>query len=672
MATEGEEGTEGEEATEGSDSAEGTEEVAAEPEAPLWSTLTDLATDGKLVVEDGIAFECAARCAYLMGVLDAIKLDGKLLGAFPAAYYAEPPIVSLDEYDKKLAGMGTKLYELIGYPGKEGTHLDGLDNMLAAFKAAGKSYQETDSSSAAEFDLDSVDQDSATGAFVERSPHSGSLLDEEFLRGRLEAMELIDPYPLMPDWPSDLSFEQLYELGNYIRSQGMVTSYQEKGTQWYQMGDTILGASTDFMNKLVGSTADAWTGEGREGAIAASSHFNNQHLALVEAMFRVGDSYRLAAYWLETTEEAMPPEKHNWAGTYERFDESRPNQFALDDEYTWRQDMGHVLIVDDPTGVYRQSYRNTYVEGFNESNAMFPMFPAFSAGIDPVEVTDETTEMTEDDQNYDSNTYPAPTDGGGLYPDLGGENVASLRAGVVEEDLLGTPTYPAAGSDPVSAALEQGSQALQQGLGMAEQAMNAGLGAVEESLANSGLPGGLPTDGPPLGADSALVPGLPVLQGGGPGGNVAGGLGPGGNVAGGLGSGVTKPSMDPAKLFPRAGLTGGSSPAVGSAGPQAAGSPMGSPMGGSPGAGAPGGRGGQNDDKHERAKYLDRVDNLDEALGDPVEMTRSVVGETAPRGAAAEFVQQPAPPVRPAPPSREPVRSVVPEQPVIVPQAERG
>lgn len=658
----GEEEGAGSEKTESGTNSDGTTSTG-DIEIPSWGSLSGLVSEpGGLTVDDGVAFDCATLCAEFIGVLKAVGQDGLLDSASAVTATFPAPLASLNSLDVQLTTLGNDLYDRIG--NSEKSYLAALEDMLHLLKEAGKKYQEADDSSSEDFDLDSVRPASASDVTIK--PHDGDIFSEEFLMGRLENAELSRPAGLWPEDHEQQSFETLHRVGDHIRTSGIAGLYENLGTQWYRWGDTVRNSAGDFVNNLVGITAGAWEGKGSQGAIAASQDYSNQLTSLVEAMWRVGDAYRLAALWLAATEAAMPETPENYGGTYrQESDGEAPYPYmsgnelnaisARGDHVVLTEDVydsEYILIIEDPTPYYQEKLNDTYVKGMTDSNQYFPILPEYAGGtpppgtdlpVDPL--PDPDTPAGPDVPAGDPGPY-VPGGGGATSPGGGGATTPGTPS--AEEQLRQLESLEDAAAKERAAQEEaaqdlaeqqsqqqlaqQAMQALQQGLGTVQQAAQD---AARQSLENAMSPGGLPTAGLPPGLDPGKIAGLPGPGAGGPGGAPS-------NT--GNAPSASRPSIDTARLFPRAGIPGTGTPMAGIGGQQASSMPAGgSPMGGAPmgGGGAPGGGGrGQGDDKHERAKYLDRADNIDEGLGDAVDMSRPVVGETGNRP-PAEQPQQP-------------------------------
>ncbi|MFI9533904.1 hypothetical protein ACIG56_11705 [Nocardia fusca] len=659
-------------------------------EVASWETLTGLASEGKLLVEDGIAFECATLCAEFIGVLEAVGQDGLFDGASAVTASHPAPLESLNALDVQLTQLSNDLYDRIG--NSDTSYLAALENMLQLLKEAGKKYQEAEDGSSDDFDLDSVTP--ASGTDVTIASHNGDIHSDEFLLKRLENAELSRSAGLWIEDHEEQTYDTLYAVGDHIRTSGIAGLYENLGTKWYRWGDMVRNSAGDFVNTLVGRTAGAWEKEGSQGAIAASHDFEKQLESLVEAMWRVADSYRYAALWLASTEEAMPKDRQNHMGTYRDTENGTApydylDEHSLVDEYTityknstaptqhadgyYADGSEMIVIIDDPTPHYQEKLKNTYIAGIGETAEYFPVLPEYVGGTPPP----DPEPTPEPDPNPAPGPDPNPIPGnpvgnpGGAYgPPASGlpsaeEEFRRLAAGIADQEERAARELAEQQSQQM---VPQLMQAAQQGLGMVQQALQD---AAQRSMANSVPPGGLPTSELPPGIDLPKTAGLPGLGAGGPGGSPGAGLSnPGGS----------RPPIDTARLFPRAGLPGTSTPQAGLGGTQASGMPAGSgaPMGGAPmggGGGAPGGGSrGQGDDKHERAKYLDRADNIDEGLGETLDMTRPVVGEAVNRPPAerpqpvvrrqrAESPQAPAPAPVPARPSNS-------EEPVVLPGRE--
>ncbi|WP_189094066.1 hypothetical protein [Nocardia jinanensis] len=622
-----------------------------------------------------------------MGVLETVGQEGLFDGAAPLSSSVPAPLSSLGALDQRLARLGTDLYRRVGGQDDSGTYLGASNDMLEALKTAGKKYQETDDSSADEFDMDSVIPPASID--VTLASHSGEIFSSGFHLDRLTNAELTVPAGIDLEDHEEQFYSTLYALGDYIRTYGLAGLYEAKGTKWFRLGDSLLEAKGALNNNLVGITANAWEGTGVDGLIAASEQYGTQIDSLVEAMWRVADAYRFAALWLEETQQAMPQDPHNYMGTYRDEAEGRAPYLYIDedrlgeeygkiyqdvtfyDEAQGQEVTEAVVLIQDPTPYYREKFKETYLAGFIDTDQYFPLLPSYTPGTDPSATESPPLVDEEDDNTYQDNGGFDPDAGAGGYTPTGagsavptGEEWESEWPGQAAADAELTEWEQAQEEAAQQQVSQLGTQAIQQGMSAVQDA----LGAVEQSLADTGMPIGALPPGLPLGIEPTRSAGLPAFKTGGPGGS----LGNGTSSTAGNGPGVSKPATDPARLFPRAALPGANTPFAGAAGQQASGMPAsGMPMGGSPGGspGAAGGRGGQGDDKHERAKYLDRADNLDEGLGDPLDMSRPVVGESGARPAAAERVQPPAAP-RPVAPRPEPVRPSRSEEPVILPRRE--
>jgi hypothetical protein len=678
---------------------EGSGEVAApDTEPQAWSYLSELAADGKLLIhDDGIAYECATLCAEFMGMVEAVGQEGLFDGAAPLSRSCPAPLGSLNALDEMLTGLGTQLSDCIGSPAEAGTYLGALNGMLETLKAAGKKYQETDDSSADEFDMDSVKSPSPIDMTL--ASHSGETFSSKFHLERLKNAEFTTVAGLDPEDPASVFYTTLYSLGDYIRTFGLAGLYESKGTKWFRFGDSLQDAKVEFNNNLVGITANSWDGEGRSGAVAASVEFGKQLDSLVEAVWRVADAYRFAALWLASTEEAMPKTPEYYGGNYRKADEGAPAPLAYEGygsyedlqnirdrgdhvvstEVTYTHDdpndpYGYftetITIVEDPTPYYQEKFKDAYIAGITETDQYFPKLPSYTPGTDPSATEETPVEPLPGPEIPAGPEVPGgdtPGGGGAITPGTPSaeEQLRKLQsledAAAKEQAAREQAAQDLAERQSQQQMAQQAMQALQQGLGTVQQAVQD---AARQSLENAMPPGGLPTAGLPPGLDPSKTAGLPGLGAGGPGGAPS-------NA--GKAPGAARPSIDTTRLFPRAGMPGTSTPMAGIGGQQASGMPAGgSPMGGAPmggGGGAPGGGGrGQGDDKHERAKYLDRADNIDEGLGDSVDMSRPVVGETGNRPPAEQPQQPvvhrqrpvPAPAPAPARPSRSEDRVTLP------------
>ncbi|MEU4342432.1 hypothetical protein AB0H00_14370 [Nocardia sp. NPDC023852] len=661
-------------------------------EVTSWSTLneyTDAAED-PLLIDDGIAFTCANLCADFIEVLRGIRDQQDVEGASSYVAYAKDagyggaPLPSLETLDMYLTNLGTKLYDIIGSEDKEGTQLHDLNNLKDLFISAGKAYPAADETSA--YDFDSIKSGGAA-PLIDRTPGSwvptSSRIDELLPEG--ESFESVSD-DIGPDH-SRQSYETLYNLGEFIRGIDLPYHYESRAILWYRMGDTLRDKSTEFKNDLVLAAADSWEGKGKEAAETAVGNFKKQLEPLWRAMHQAGHAYTNAAYWLDETQKVMPPDPDNPADRL--YTNSEMTSFAAQDhtveiQFSKVSDSGGGYVpgytgsitggphhlnneslyeLEDPTPEYQTNYRQTYKAGYEDTTEYFPKLPEYAsiAAPDDTSATDTT-----DDQNT-----KAGGGGAGLNGGLDGSSLDNQRAALdsyadsLEQQAADLDDYANAldpyGADP-AAGLSNGMGAVTDALSTASNAAQNALGAAKNALPSDLMKppaAGLPPTSAEL--DAAR--------------NSVGGMVGGGGVGGGS-YGAPKALSDPSRLFPRvnAGATmAGSAAAMPRAGaaPMAGQAPMGTPgPAGAPGAGA---RGGGQESKHERPKYLDSAEHLDEALGEAPDMTRAVVGGIQARH-MTEQAQQPVPPEqqpnRPRMPRSDPSRAPRPEEPVIVRQPE--
>ncbi|WP_406274056.1 hypothetical protein OH799_00430 [Nocardia sp. NBC_00881] len=607
----------------------------------------------ELLIADDIASTCAQLCADFIEVLRGIRDQRDVEGAssYEAHYvayakdagYGGAPLPSLETLDTYLTNLGTKLYDIIGSEDKEGTRLHDLNNLKELFISAAKAYDAADDISASDFD--SI-KPSGAASLIDRTPGSwvptSKRIDELLPEG--ESFESVSD-DIGPDH-SRQSYETLYNLGEFIRGVDLPYHYESRAILWYRMGDTLRDKSEEFKNGFVLAAADSWERDGKEAAETTVDNFKKQLEPLWQAMHQAGHAYTHAAYWLDDTQKAMPQDAEN------------PNEYTVTKDGWWIFGTA-TRVQEDPTPLYQEDYRNTYMSGYRETAKYFPKFPEYAETPDGPTATDGT-----DDQNTQGGGG-----GAGLNDGLDGSSLDNQRAALdsyadeLEQQAAGLDEYANAldpyGADP-AAGLSNGMGAVTDALSTASNAAQNALGAAKDALRSDPMhpPAGLPSTS--AGLDAARNP-------------VGGKVGGGG--VGGAPYGAPKAPYDASRLFPR--VNAGATMAGSAAGmPRAGAAPMaGQPPMGTPGpAGAPGAgaRGGGQESKHERPKYLDSGEHLDEALGEAPDMTRAVVGGIQARH-MTEQVQQPVPPEqpnRPRMPRSERSRAPRPEEPVIVQQPE--
>ncbi|WP_327115740.1 hypothetical protein OHB12_02475 [Nocardia sp. NBC_01730] len=629
---------------------EGGEERAGESvtEAASWSMLNEFVGAGDLLVDNDIALTCANLCADFIEVLRGIRDQGDVEGASSYVAYAKDagyggaPLPSLETLDIYLTNLGTKLYDIIGSEDREGTRLHDLNNLKELFISAGKAYEIAEGISASDFD--SITSGGVT-PLIDRTPGSwvptSSRIDELLPEG--ESFESVSD-EIGPD-PSKLSYKQLYDLGEFIRGVDLPYHYESRAILWYRMGDTLRDKSTEFKNDLVLAASDSWTGKGKEYAITTVDNFKNQLDPLWRAMHQAGHVYTHAGYWLDETQKEMPQDAEN------------PNSYVVNEDGWWIFGTAK-RVEDDPTPQYQEAYRNTYKAGYEETTKYFPKFPEYAG-------------TPNDGQSTDDEYTQAGGGGAGLNNGLGGSPLDKQWAALdsyadeLEQQAADLDGYANAldpiGADP-AAGLSNGMGALTDALSTASNAVQNALGAAKNALPSDLMK-------PPAADLPSTSAGLDAAR------NLVGGKVGGGGV-GGAPHSAPKAPYDASRLFPRvnAGTTmAGSAAQV----PRAGAAPMaGQPMTGTPGpAGTPaaGARGGGQESKRERPKYLDSAEHLDDALGEAPDMTRAVVGGIQARH-VTEQAQQPAPPEqqpnRPRMSRSDPPRAPRPEEPIIVRQPE--
>lgn len=673
------------------------------PTPDVYSTLRDAVDAGIVQLDNGVAKTCADLVADVYYDVSAIRSYVEREGS------AAAPISNLPEgtvFSDKLAGVTASFLELC----------DGLMEKLSirhdALIEAGKAFEEAENANAVDFGSlteftyfvpsDAPNALHGAGTYSSDSLFSDSVFVPEpaFAFEDSEGEEvaaapigapyssvlaptmgnvLFDPLSLDPEVNAEYAWTMLYELGEHLRNNNIAGGLTDASRSWSQLGSALSGALQDLNTNIERATDGAWQGEAKDAAQALIKQDELDVASVGPATDAMRDLYAYLAYWMKETAEWMPtnPEVPMRQDVYGFLPVGPIPVGWVHIEPT--SEVNTELIEDrlvDMATFYTApiSYADQAIPDLADLVDLMTPLPGDSSPLP----TDTDTEIDED-TNTNTNTYSG-TEGTG---DNGGR--LSISEGQYPESLTATGYSPDGMPIADTELWEQQAQQEATGQQLAQmipqalsQAMNAvpqaleGLRGLQEGLTDTGLPAGIPPGGLPLGMDPSKAAGLPALKTGGPGGSLAGGSSPS--------SSAPKGPADVEKLFPRASLSASDSPLAGALGSftgdnLGGANPAGSPMGGAPmGGGAPGGgRGGQGDDKHERAKYLDRADNLDEALGDPPDMTRPVIGDLPSRPVAPEPGRSPQQPVqhqRPAP--QEPARPVRPEQPVVLPRQERG
>lgn len=481
---------------------------------------------------------------------------------------------------------------------------------------------------------------------------------------------LMDPMLIDAEAAPEAAYQLTYDLGEHLRNNGIASGLTAAAATWSQIGSALNGVFENLTADIARETDGKWEGDAKDAAQALIEQDKFEVSDISPATDSMRDLYNYLAYFMGETEKEMPTRPEvpvTTTATIIHFGTAVPLIFNIEEQGPDTDRIQGYLI----------AMASLYTKALSEADRVIPDLSELIALMTPASV--ETPPISTDtDTDESSNTYTDTEGAGDNQESLSiaeGQYSDSLNpVGYSPEDMPVVDTELWEQQAQQEAAGQQLAQMIPQAL---SQAMNAvpqaldGLQSLQEGLTDTGLPAGIPPVGLPLGTDPSKAAGLPALKTGGPGGSLAGGSSPS--------SSAPKGPADVEKLFPRASLPASDSSLAGVLGFLAAdnpgdanpaGSPMGSPMGG----GAPGGgRGGQGGDNHERAKYLDRADNLDEALGDPPDMTRPVIGDLPARPVAPEPARSPQQPVqhqRPMP--QEPVRPVRPEQPVVLPRQERG
>ncbi|MEU4312782.1 hypothetical protein [Nocardia sp. NPDC024068] len=633
-----------------------------------WKEVGAQASKGRVVFHPAAALTAAKECTDVMGTVVALREEISNMGRL-----------------SELSHLASGWYlanQINGTTNTINSVMDSfrtvLGEMLDTFKRAGRNYLDSDDRAAAEFPgparqamraaLDGIRPPAAPGKVSRQPPNEGREpatssegsnteittvgardLTDTAEAGQesgepVEASELVRPADVNDSMlyfddsnqarPKSLQQEtleggggtenpyvqlwrDLYDLG--VSTQKAVKPVYHQAEMWKWVAGEMGKAVEGLADRLTGMPEGLWDGAGAEAAKAAVQDYHARTRDFTVRMESFGGNLDYTSRWLKNTAKGMPttpepPERYYEAGQvyYSPYGGSSGATDAATEAETARQ-----------LAIHRQNMENNYVVGVQNSSEYLPAFgelptTARAPHDTPPHATVPAGSTTA--PSSPGTTVPAgsaPTAPGGSKPGgaldvpAGAAPGPGVRGGYppVESAAARTPTGaaprtpgPAAGSTDRAGQL---SDLAKQGL------QNAGS-AADEALKQASQPGSIPR--------MPAIPGMPQANG-----LRSGGLPSGGGVSGGTGAGGSSPAAPPLRsspaLFPRASLEGMSAAAraVGALGSN-------TPMNGAPGAPAQGaGNQGQQDKEHEQAKYLRSKKHLDQALGEPLTFTRSVV-----------------------------------------------
>ncbi|WP_040787204.1 hypothetical protein [Nocardia pneumoniae] len=606
--------------------------------------LITLATDGeynadgeleRLYLEDGAAYECADLCTAAINGVDAVRWFAGHNGFTDQPFSNQP----------SGTGMADK-FNLSGTIIADGLEMLGsnLRALQELFVAAQKAYEQAEGESAAHFGkIGDVVVPPTLSDLSASGPFAFSYVDYTGLFAQTD----VNPYG-SPDSPSgevlgfgqyggflktpsgsenpyDLSWGDLYELGEDIRARDTVSMSYEMARNWASVGNAIPNVVDELIGRLKSVTQSKWEGPGSAQAFETVNVVVADAWPLSQAALALSGLYAHVAACLDKTQEEMPPDPDPPTTLW------KWNGWNPEGLFLYHSISG---VDDDEVNKYREYMEDYYESKFEYLDDYVPEAPlpenrlGGDYGGAGAGTGDQTT------QDYLNELFGAGDDGGSSGSG-GGLPAAGLETAGYESADPGalSPTdysaYEEYAAQQEEAARAQEEAARQQAEQQAASAMPNALGqgirdaaSAAQQLANPSLtPSSLATPALPSGLDPSRASSLS------PSGLRGGGAGSG--VGSGTGTATPKPAYEASKLFPRASIAGSATSFGATASQISAGPTAGMP--GSPGAaGAPGARNGQ-ENKHERPQYLTHADNMDEALGEAVDMTRPVVGEAAPR-----------------------------------------
>ncbi|WP_280425910.1 hypothetical protein [Nocardia carnea] len=433
--------------------------------------------------------------------------------------------------------------------------------------------------------------------------------------------------------PYSQLWRDLYDLG--VSTQKAVKPVYHQAEMWKWVAGELGKAVEGLADRLTRMPESLWDGAGAAAAKAAVQDYHSRARDFTVRMESFGGNLDYTSRWLKNTAKGMPdtpdpPERYYDPGQsyahYNPYDGSGGlTGGAASTRAATEAEIARQLAI------HRQNMENNYVVGVQNSSEYLPAFgelpsTARAPGDTPPHATvpDGSTTVP----SSPGTTVPAgsggivPTGsapsavggsrpGGALDVPAGGAPGPGARGGYspVESAAARTPTGAAPRTPgPAAASTDRAGQLSD----LAKQGLQNAGSAADEALKQASQPGSIPR--------MPATPGMPQANG-----LRSGGLPSGGGISGGTGAGGSSPAAPPLRsspaLFPRASLEGMSAAAraVGALGSS-------TPMNGAPGAPAQGaGNQGQQDKEHEQAKYLRSKKHLDQALGEGLTFTRSVV-----------------------------------------------
>ncbi|WP_328394859.1 hypothetical protein [Nocardia sp. NBC_00416] len=643
---------------------------------PSWEEVKAKVDDGRLTLAEGAATRCASATADLYYNVGAVRSFAD------RNTNCDLPLSSLPEGKAFADRLAVKRVEFLEILDKV---LDNVRLRHETFIDAGNLLEKVDAAAAESFALQEfaytpppaaelvrgaslVDEGGPWDAdplFIDNfHPPNPATEPEDGVTSHTEVELTTTGFinPILLD-PSAAAYVMTYELGEYIRNNSLFEYATNLASSWGQVGTVLNSIFEDYVDVIRTVTAEDWQGKSSAAGFAAVEGDEKGIINCAPGPFGMRDLCSYLAHWFQQAAEQLPTDPD--VPKTQTIVPDTGWQLYTPASYVWvphYSNDGYFFeeVDENLVNYYLGVMEETYTGPMEKADAGVPVLPEFMTGSSGTPATDPYV--------YESDPYPYGGTGG--YAGSGGLEPAGTTSSVLPDYSSSTDDLAAqqeewaraqdeaAKQQALQSMLGQGlsaaQNALDQGLAMAQRAMESAAQPLDPSMVPA-APSGLD-----LGENSSFGPGA---------------LGGGAGLAStATGAGAPKSAYDASKLFPRAGVAPGSTNPL-AAGASPAGMQMGgSPMAGTPGmpgsAGAPGAgaRPGQ-DDKHERAKYLDRTDNLDDALGDAPDMTRAVVGEGVARSATGQPSAAPVPsgPERPAAPiAPTPVSNQLPPQRQVV------
>ncbi|MBU3066505.1 hypothetical protein KO481_33910 [Nocardia sp. NEAU-G5] len=271
--------------------------VSNESDDTGWAGLRTTASNGQLLLADGIAATCARHVEDMLNSIVGVH-------AWIQQNYrtACPPIAATASGLQLEAVFNRKIGAELAQ--RMDQHRTILTDMGNTFVAAGKAYQDAESASAAAFGgtRTSFAGISFTGSkgtppagdpFVQAMPPAGI---PNFPDTRM------DRVPILLERAANLDWQRLYKIGQSIAPQAVANA----GGVWYWLAQCVLAPAFDTFHQNISAVRDQWIGKGGTAAIAATQNYTTASKALTDNMNKLGDLLIYTADWLQQTKTTMP------------------------------------------------------------------------------------------------------------------------------------------------------------------------------------------------------------------------------------------------------------------------------------------------------------------------------------------------------------------------------